>query len=84
MKHDLKIYSKYFKSILAGKKNFELRREDDRKFNVWDWLHLREYSPFDRSYTGRSITVQVTHIQRIRIGALDTYAIMSIRCQTAQ
>lgn len=83
MVHDLKILPKYFNAIKVGRKRFELRTEKDRKFSVWDKLRLREYNPSSNpregagEYTGREIVVRVTDIQRINIGQLETYAIMS-------
>jgi hypothetical protein len=42
MLHELKTWPEHFSEIVAGRKNFELRR-NDRDFKVGDELLLREY-----------------------------------------
>lgn len=48
-------------SHICGDKTFEVRK-NDRNFKVGDTLILREYYNESREYTGRSVTVKVTHI----------------------
>src|SRR5690349_17118367 len=43
--HELKTWPEYFQEVKAGRKTFEIRREDDRCFNVADQLVLREFVP---------------------------------------
>ncbi len=45
MEHDLKTLPEYYQAVKAGIKPFELRKEDDRRFEVGDVLYLREYDP---------------------------------------
>lgn len=58
-RHELKILPKYFKDIVDGDKNFELRK-NDRDFKIGDSLMLREFD--NGAYTGDSIQVVVTYI----------------------
>jgi len=57
--HELKILPKYFKDVVDGYKNFELRK-NDRNFQVGDSLLLKEFD--NGEYTGDSIQVVVTYI----------------------
>lgn len=51
----LKTLPQYFEEIIKGNKRAELRF-NDRDFKVGDIYELEEY------YTGRSVTVRITHI----------------------
>ncbi|MGD8172164.1 DUF3850 domain-containing protein [Vibrio sp. TRT 21S02] len=55
--HDLKITPDYFEQQYHGVKRFELRH-NDRDYQVGDILNLSEWD--GQSFTGRSITVEVT------------------------
>ena len=86
MKHELKSWPEFFEPMLAGKKKFEYRF-DDRRFNVGDVLHLREWKPGSRwaglrddgEYTGRTHDVTVTYLLLIGPPIGQTYyAIMSV------
>lgn len=59
--HDLKIWPPFFEKVQNGTKRFEIRKRD-RSFNVGDTLHLQEYDPVVRMYTGRAVDVTVTYI----------------------
>jgi len=64
--HGLKILPEYFKLVIEGRKNFEIRK-DDRGYEVGDTLHLREWKkPTGKSregtYTGRSIKKKIIYI----------------------
>lgn len=61
MVHELKILPEYFEQLLTGNKTFELRK-DDREYDRFDYLYLREYHN-DR-YTGREVMRHVTYIAR--------------------
>lgn len=58
--HELKTIQPYFDAVLAGYKNFEVRR-NDRDFHVGDTLILREFAPPDK-YGDRAIVVVVLYI----------------------
>lgn len=79
MEHKLKILSKYYESILQGKKTFEVRK-DDRPFSEGDTLLLQEcVTPNGCGYTGREMTVDVTYILRDSEYVKDGYCIMGIK-----
>lgn len=65
MEHRLKIWPEFYEAILEGKKRCEIRREDDRQFNVDDTLNLEPYDPKERVYLQNPpIVVRITHIVR--------------------
>ena len=55
----LKILSQHFEEVIKGNKRAELRL-NDRDFKVGDIYELEEYD--GKTYTGRSVTVRITHI----------------------
>lgn len=61
--HELKTWPVYYGFILAQKKTFDVRK-NDRGFEVGDILHLREWNPDSKHYTGRSIRFKITYIMR--------------------
>lgn len=81
MQHDLKIWPFSFAAILDGRKRFEIRK-NDRDFKQGDTLHLHEFVPRTRKYTGRHITASVTYLlnadDAVDFGLLETHVIMSI------
>jgi Domain of unknown function (DUF3850) len=60
--HRLKCWPQFFEPIKAGNKTHDLRRSDDRAFQVGDRLLLEEYDPAKDSYTGRKLAVRVTYV----------------------
>ena len=56
-----KVWPKYFKQIIAGKKKFELRLADF-EVNEGDILVLEEWDPEKKDYTGRKVEVVATYI----------------------
>ena len=65
MNHKLKIWPEYYEAILEGKKTCEIRREDDRHFNVGDTLELQPFDPKENVYLeNKPLHVEVTHIVR--------------------
>jgi hypothetical protein len=65
--HELKCWPPFFGAIKAGHKTHDLRRADDRDFQIGDQLLLREYDPQAQTYTGRTLTVKVTYITSAEI-----------------
>lgn len=57
--HELKIYPKYFNSIIDGKKQFEIRK-NDRGFHVGDNVLLKEWDNI--KYSGRTIYAKITYL----------------------
>ncbi len=62
VEHPIKCWPPFFSAIAAGKKKHDLRRADDRKFQVGDILLLREFDPERGVYTGRRQRVLITYI----------------------
>ncbi|QJD54544.1 hypothetical protein [Sphingomonas phage Kharn] len=59
--HELKCHPHFFAAIAAGKKTFEIRR-NDRDYRVGDMLNLREYDPTFGN-TGRTLAgLEVVYI----------------------
>jgi hypothetical protein len=82
--HELKTEPNAFKQVWQARKTFDLRK-DDRKFNVSDVLHLREYEllvPQGKpNYTGKSLLVLVLYVLRDAPdwGLKDGYVAMGIK-----
>lgn len=56
-----KILPKYFKDVYAGKKTFELRKDED-DIQVGDRLYLKEWN--GKAYTGNGFLVTVKYVLR--------------------
>jgi len=88
-RHVLKSWPEYFSPVLAGYKNFELRK-NDRRFKVGDILCLKEWEPNTAKYSGREVTKRITFIlEGIGPGAVTPlhglsrgYAILSLGEET--
>lgn len=85
MNHELKTDPEVFEALIAGRKTYELRK-NDRNFQEGDTLTLRETkhtgaemaagAPLE--YTGRTTGRVVTHVLRGPIyGLMDGWAILS-------
>jgi hypothetical protein len=62
--HELKCDPEPFQALYDGRKNFEVRKCDDRTFSAGDTLFLREFNQINGQYTGRHLTKQVTYMVR--------------------
>lgn len=73
-----KILPVYFVEAEAGRKMFELRK-DDSDYEVGDVLILREWDGF--SYTGREVRREITYILRDvpGYGIEEGYCILSLK-----
>jgi hypothetical protein len=60
--HRLKCWPQFFESIKRREKTHDLRRADDRDFEVGDRLLLEEFDPSTKSYSGRRLVVEITYI----------------------
>ena len=76
MEHTLKCWPEPFSETVAGRKNFEYRK-NDRGYKVGDTLILREWLPDYLAYTGREITVKVTYMLDKGFGLPEGYCILS-------
>jgi patatin-like phospholipase/acyl hydrolase len=61
MDHELKTWPEHFEVMRRGEKTFEVRK-NDRDFKVGDFLHLLEWNPKTKKYTGRDLIRPVKHI----------------------
>ena len=60
--HTLKCWPEFFDEIAAGRKRHDLRRSDDRSFEVGDIMRLKEFDPISQTFTGREQLVEITYI----------------------
>jgi len=74
--HSLKCAPEPFNDLIDGVKVAEFRK-NDRDFQVGDLLFLREWQ-IDSGYTGRILTVVISHIQT-GFGIPDGYVVLSVR-----
>ena len=76
MIHELKILPGFFEDVLAGRKNFEVRK-NDRDFREGDLLALNEYG--EGGYTGRCCLVMIDYILNDENYCLKGYVILGIK-----
>jgi hypothetical protein len=84
--HYLKVWPLYFGPLASWVKSFEVRTEDDRRFEVNDVLVLREWDPAlylpkqdpgqdakakEAAYTGRKIFRRVCYVLRDGVSYKD-------------
>lgn len=75
--HARKIEPRHFRARLDGRKEWEIRREDDARFEVGDFLVLREWIPPNSDYTGAEEVTRITHVVRDAPGLAPGFAILS-------
>lgn len=74
--HKLKIQSQYFWDVMAGKKTFEIRK-NDRDYSVGDAVILREWD--NNSYSGREMSARITYMLDDNfVGIVPGYVILGI------
>lgn len=79
MVHELKTWMPYFQEVCDHIKTFEVRN-NDRNFNVGDYLELHEWNQDEKVYTGRKRTVYVsTILHGGQFGIEEGYCVMSIQ-----
>jgi hypothetical protein len=77
MIHDLKTWPEYYGAVVRGEKPFEVRK-DDRGFKVGDTLHLREYDPVFKEYTGRTTLRRVTYMLADFVALEPGYCVLGL------
>lgn len=74
--HNLKIHSQYFWDVMAGKKTFDVRK-NDRNYRVGDALILREWE--NNNYSGREMSVRITYmLDDAFVGIIPGYVVLGI------
>lgn len=81
--HHMKVWPEFFDLIDRGVKNFEVRSEDDRTFEVDDWVVLYEYNPNDSSYSGRMLVRKIGYILRGEPFVKEKWAILDLKHNSA-
>lgn len=77
--HELKIHPQPFMAIMSGEKTYEIRK-NDRAYQVGDTLHLNEWEPTSKTYTGRSVVAKVTHMtQGGNWGLPDDMCVLAVK-----
>ena len=66
--HEVKIWPSGFEAIRSGRR-CDIRR-NDRNYEAGDLLWMREWSPENRRYTGRAVSVKITDV--LHIAGMDT------------
>jgi hypothetical protein len=77
MHHNLKIHPAYFEAVSDGRKTFEVRK-NDRTFQVYDTVQLREWNPTADGYTGRKIDCRITYVLSAFHGIEAGYIVFGI------
>jgi hypothetical protein len=84
--HVLKCWPEFFEAIAAGLKRHDLRRADDREFQVGETVLLQEFDPHSAKHTGREQIVEITYVTAAdrpcalsERGLYPEYCILSIR-----
>lgn len=60
--HDLKCWPVYYRKIVSGEKPFDVRKGNDRTYQVGDYLDLREWDPETKEYTKAHAVRKVTYV----------------------
>lgn len=78
MRHNLKTDFEFFKLVWDGKKTAEWRY-NDREFCEGDSAILHEYDRETEQYSGRKITVLITHVLEGYQGMMPKWAMLSFQ-----
>lgn len=77
--HELKCWPEFWKYMLTGEKSFEVRK-NDRNFQVWDRLILKEWNPESEQYTGNIIVREISYVLHGgQLGIEDGYCVLGLR-----
>ncbi len=75
MYHEVKTAPSFFEAAMAGKKLFELRK-NDRDYRVGDTLHQKEFK--ENAYTGRELIQEIAYILEDYTGLEEGYCILGV------
>ncbi len=59
--HELKTVNPFFRDIVDGLKQFEIRK-NDRDYKQGDTVTLYEYNPINKCATSRWVNVKITYV----------------------
>ncbi|CCL67020.1 TPA: DUF3850 domain-containing protein [Clostridioides difficile] len=76
MIHELKILPQYFKEVVNGNKNFEVRK-NDRGFKKGDLLVLQEFD--GEKYTGLETRKEITYLLDNSNYLQDGYVVLGMK-----
>ncbi|HBF6275554.1 TPA: DUF3850 domain-containing protein [Clostridioides difficile] len=76
MIHELKILPQYFKEVVNGNKNFEVRK-NDRGFKKSDLLVLKEFD--GEKYTGLETRKEITYVLENSDYLQNGYVVLGIK-----
>ena len=60
--HSLKCWPVYYRAILSGDKTFDIRRGNDRIYQVGDCVDLLEWDPETMAYTGAHALRRISYV----------------------
>lgn len=78
MNHKLKTHPEYFRAIVSGDRNFEVRH-NDRGYQKGDTLTLQEWRPDKGGHTGYEVTREITHVLKEHQGISPGFAVLSLK-----
>lgn len=77
--HELKTWSEYFDAVLAGKKTFEVRK-NDRDFQEGDILLLNKWDNVKNEYAGSQTAFTITYILKGgQFGIEEGYCVLGLK-----
>lgn len=79
--HEIKIAHEYYDDVAAGRKKFELRK-NDRNYKINDSLKMTEYKA--GKPTGREINATITYMLEDYTGLEEGYCILGIEAEGAK
>lgn len=76
--HEIKLHPEFYNAHMWGKKPWELRL-NDRNYQEGDCVHLREWSPAHKDYTGRHAYRFITYLmQGPQFGLQEGYVLFTV------
>jgi hypothetical protein len=68
--HELRLHIPHFDEMIDGEKRYDIRKTDDRSFEVGDLINFREWRPVPNmnggtvGYSGRNALARIVHITK--------------------